>query len=249
MSNHIKGIQSIETGFTILKEVVKSEEPITITKLASLCDMPKSQLYRYLVSLCRIGFLQKGEDLRYSLGNELVAIGLHALKKIDIQTKALPYIKRLNQTLDETVALAVWINHEGPTFISWEESKKPININVRVGSIVPLTNNATGNIFAAFLSESQTEELIREELMKNYEDESTFKKLIGEARVNGYATTTSYLPGISAISAPVFDQQSHLVAAITVIGLTGNMDISKDSKLTKELLNTAGELSRDIGYI
>lgn len=248
MSEQKKGIQSIESGFNIIKEVSRSDQPLTITELSNLCGMPKSQLYRYLISLCRIGFLEKGEDLRYSLGNELAAIGLHALKKIDIQAKALPYIKRLNETLDETVALAIWINREGPTFVSWEESKKAININVRIGSIVPLTNNATGNIFAAFYPRSKTEDLIKKELEKKYVDEDTFNMLINKARKNGYATTIKYLPGISAISVPVFDQQQNLVAAITVVGLTGSMDISEDSKLTKELLKTADELSRDIGY-
>ncbi|WP_456687913.1 helix-turn-helix domain-containing protein [Aeribacillus sp. SP014] len=54
-----KGIKSIEVGFSIVKAVSRSDEPLTITELSKICNMPKSQIYRYLVSLCRIGFFKK----------------------------------------------------------------------------------------------------------------------------------------------------------------------------------------------
>lgn len=243
-----KGIKSIETGFQIIEQVSKSDHPLTITELSELTGMPKSQLHRYLISLCRINVLERGDDLRYSLGHKLVSIGLKALRDIDIQERAYPFIKRLNEKLDETVALAVWIKDEGPTFISWEESKKPININVRIGSLVPLTNNATGNIFLAYYNREQTSDLIEREIQEKKVDVGELNTLIENVKKDGYGFTTNYLPGISAISAPVFNQHDELVAAITIVGLSESLDVSKTSVVTKNLKETAKDLSKSIGF-
>ncbi|MGJ9386087.1 IclR family transcriptional regulator [Salipaludibacillus sp. CF4.18] len=244
-----KGIQSIEIGFSILKAISNSVGPLTITEVSKLCDIPKSQLYRYLISLCRIGFLEKSEDLRYSLGSELTLIGLRGMEKVDIRIKALPYIKRLNDLLDETVSLAIWVENEGPIFISWEESKKPINVNVRVGSAVPLTNSATGRIFAAYYPKEKTQSFINDEIKKHSIVLDEYNDTIIAVKKYGYAFTDQYIPGITAISAPIFDQKNELVAAISIIGLSGVLDISPDSHLTEEVLKTARELSNSLGYV
>ncbi|WP_413376723.1 IclR family transcriptional regulator [Alkalihalobacillus sp. 1P02AB] len=246
---HKKGIQSIEVGFSILKEISNTEEPLTITEISKLCNMPKSQLYRYLISLCRIGFLEKSEDLRYSLGSELTLIGLRGMEKVDIRIKALPYIKKLNELLDETVSLAIWVENEGPIFISWEESKKPINVNVRVGSVAPLTTSATGTIFATYYHPEKTKNIIKNEIEKYSVNVDEFNQTIENIKKMNFSYTTSYIPGIAAISAPVFDQKNELVAAICVIGLSGVLDISPDSQVTKEVLKTARELSSSLGYV
>ena len=75
MDQEKKGIQSIELGFSILKEVSRAEKPLTITELSKLCNMSKSQLYRYLISLCKVGALEKDSDLRYSMGKEMLTMG------------------------------------------------------------------------------------------------------------------------------------------------------------------------------
>ncbi|WP_017729151.1 IclR family transcriptional regulator [Halalkalibacterium ligniniphilum] len=249
MDTEKKGIQSIELGYVILKTISSANKPLTITEISKACDMQKSQLYRYLISLCRIGFLEKSDDLRYSLGSELTLIGLRGLEKIDIRVKALPYIKKLNELLDETVSLAIWVEKEGPIFISWEESKKPINVNVRVGSPAPLTTSATGNIFAAFYPKEKTERLIQQELNTNTVPPEEFEQTLTKVKQAGYAFTQAYIPGIAAISAPIFDQKDDLVAAISVIGLSGVLDITEESYVTSELLKTAKELSNSLGYV
>ena len=63
-----------------------------------------------------------------------------------------------------------------------------------------------------------------------------------------YAYTNSYLSGITAIAAPVFDYKKELVASICIVGVTEGMDISRDSIVIRELLKNAQELSEQLGY-
>lgn len=243
-----KGIQSIELGFSILKEVSRADKPLTITELSKRCNMSKSQLYRYLISLCKVGALEKDSDLRYSLGKEMLTMGLFAMQKTDITVKAFPYIKKLNERLNETVALATWVDEEGPLFVEWEESKKPINVNIRAGSLVHLTTTATGHIFTAFLPEEKTRNIIQKELNENQIEQTELESIISFVKKENYAYTTSYLSGITALAAPVFDYKNELVAAICIVGVTEVLDISKDSIVIKELLKNAQALSAQLGH-
>lgn len=249
MRQEKKGIQSIELGFSILKEVSRSNKPLTITELSKLCNMPKSQLYRYLISLCKVGALEKGSNLCYSLGKEMLTMGVFAMQKTDITAKASPYIKKLNEQLNETVALAIWVEDEGPLVVEWVESKKPININVRTGSLVEITPTAIGSIFSAFLPEEKTKKIIQKELKKNLIQPSKLESNIAFVKKENYAYTNEYLSGITAVAAPIFNFNKELAATIFVVGITEALDISKDSKVVKELLKTAQQLSESLGYL
>ena len=243
-----KGIQSVELAFIILKEISRADKPLTITEISKLCDMPKSQLYRYLISLCKVGAVQKNADLRYSLGEEMQTMRLFSIQKTNINVKVLPYIKKLNELLNETVALAIWVEEEGPLFIEWEESKKPINVNVRAGSLVELTTTATGHIFTAFLPEEKTRNIIQKEMEKNQVEKSELESILSFVKKEKYAYTTSYLLGTTAVAAPVFNHKKELVASITIVGVTATMNIAKDSILISELLKSAREISEQLGY-
>ena len=55
------------------------------------------------------------------------------------------------------------------------------------------------------------------------------------------------LPGISAMSAPVFDQRGHMVLALTLIGPTPAFDADPGGPLAQTLRSYAQLLSRRLG--
>ncbi|PLS18572.1 hypothetical protein CVD28_05385 [Bacillus sp. M6-12] len=242
------GIQSLELGIDILKKIADVGRPIGITEIANICEMSKSKLHRYLTSFCRTGFLEKNADLRYSIGSELILLGLKGYKQMDINDVSAPYLIELKEVLNETVALAIWGNR-GPFFTKWEESNHDIMLGIRVGSQVSVTRSATGKIFSAFLQNSAAEKVINMEIEKYNLTFVDFDKEMEEIRKFGYSTTQGGVaPGIEAISGPIFNQNSELVAAVTVVGFSGILDCSPDSKAVRMLLRVCLQLSKYIGY-
>jgi DNA-binding IclR family transcriptional regulator len=64
----------------------------------------------------------------------------------------------------------------------------------------------------------------------------------------GYAETVGApIPGINAVSAPVFDPQTRLQLAITLIGRTEDMPVSKTSEAVTKLLSITSSLSGKVG--
>ncbi|WP_219838727.1 IclR family transcriptional regulator [Paenibacillus sp. R14(2021)] len=245
MSQEIKGqgIQSLEVGLAILKKIAVEKRPLTITHIAQICEMPKSKVHHYLTSFCRSGFLQKGEDLKYTLGSELVLLGLEAVDAMDINELALPYLQEISDALNETVYLSLW-GMNGPFFIRYIESKRAIKIGIRVGSQVSVTKSSSGKVFAAFLRNEETEALIKKELEEDKMDSELFYQELQEIREKGYAQSDSTLaPGVAGISCPIFNRNNQIMATVSILALSGTLDISENSEAIRLLKENCLKLS------
>jgi len=128
---------------------------------------------------------------------------------------------------------------------------------VRPGGMFTVTGTATGKIFAAWLPPKLVEPVIEAELQAAQKGWSDVGALAGEAlarevekvKRDGIAATTDLpVPGISALSAPVFNHSGHLQLAITVIGPTRKIDVALGGPHASALLAFTRRLSAQLGY-
>ncbi|RHW31774.1 IclR family transcriptional regulator [Lysinibacillus yapensis] len=247
MEDKKQGIQSIEIGVLILQLVAAAEGPISITELAKLCETSKSKLYRYLNSFVHTGMLSKNSDSKYVLGREILRLGLKASNDIKIADIAQPYLLNLKEKFNETCALSLF-DENGPFFLSWEESARPINIGIKVGSKVSFTDSAVGKVFASYLPENLTEQLIAKELVDD-QAINDFKAILPTIRENGYGYTVSTIvEGISAVATPIFDRTNAIVAVLSVVGLSNSIDITPNSEIVINLKQFSEQISQELGW-
>ena len=243
-----QGIQSIEVGIDMLKKMAEAGKPLSITEIAILCDTSKSKLHRYLTSFVRTGMVEKNTDAKYTLGTEIIRLGLKASQKLNITEIAAPHLKHVKEALNETVALALW-GENGPFFVSWEESNGPVNIGVKVGSQVSVTKSAAGLVFAAFLPEDEIEQTVNKELFQFSIDSEEFQNTIEFVKKNGYAFVKgTTIAGISGIAAPIFDRSSKLIATLTIVGFEGSLNTSESSEAVRILIERSTMISEFLGW-
>lgn len=243
-----QGIQSIEVGMDILKRIAQAGKPLSISELAVLCETSKSKLHRYLVSFIKTGMLEKSVDAKYTLGAEMIRLGLKASHKSKITEMAAPHLLHIKETLNETAALAIW-GENGPFFISWEQSNHPVNIGVKVGTEISLTTSAAGKIFSTYLPKEITEKLIEKEFQKYDVNSEQFWSSLGFVKENQYSFVVgTFLPGISAIAAPIFNSTNNLVAALTVVGLENTLKTEANSEEVRLLKEKAMMISELLGW-
>jgi DNA-binding IclR family transcriptional regulator len=73
--------------------------------------------------------------------------------------------------------------------------------------------------------------------------------LLAEVRRRGLARIVGALiPGINAVSAPVFDHAGNIILAITVIGSSGVFDPDWNSPAARRVVEAANRISRLLGY-
>ena len=269
-----QGIQSVEVAGPLLRALADSAGPLPLSVLARNAGMPSAKAHRYLVSLIRVGLIQQdtGTGL-YDLGSLALDLGLASLGRMDAVSLADETMVSLREATSETVALAIWGNM-GPTYIRLLQSRRPVTINLQIGSVMPMTYTATGLCFATFLDDVEKEGLLRTELAHNRRaridaphSRIELAPLLDETRVHGIAriigrldpasirqpaasrAAERLLAGFNAFSAPVFDHRSTMRFALTVVGSSAHVNEAWDGEIARQTQEHAAELSRRLGYV
>ncbi len=265
------GVQSLEIGLSMLNVLVDHNEPMMLKDIAQVMQMHPAKCHRYLVSLIRKNYARKLDDGRYGLGdrvNTLAALGHAGYSHNNILERLAHIASEIKDSLNCAVQIAKWFN-EGPIIIQSVEPDSPISIITRIGSRMPLTTSATGQLFASYQPDAVIEPLVMTEWHHEQEsDDATtahkwqhFTQLQAKIRTQGYATVTGdMLMGINAITIPVilptsshlksphsaapinkksFDKNLPLEYAITVIGTTAQLPMSEQHNVVEKILAIA----------
>jgi DNA-binding IclR family transcriptional regulator len=251
------GIETIETGMGLLMVLAEFNSPQMLKTIAAAAGMPPSKAHRYLVSFIRTGFVDRDPETgRYRLGPASMQLGLSALGNTDAIHLATQAIVELRDKLDETTALAVWGSH-GPTIVRIEEASRAVTINARPGTVLPLLSSSSGQVFAAFLPESITAPIMRNEIRANQKRGDTrlacspedAMSLINDVRRRGLGRVTGeMMPGVHALAAPVFDHRGHAVAVIAAMGPSEMFDSRWNGETAKLIRGIAERVSTRLGY-
>ncbi|KHK53564.1 IclR family transcriptional regulator [Ralstonia sp. A12] len=253
------GIQSIEVGFRLLEVLTHTNGPMMLRDLARAAPMNPAKAHRYLVSFARLGLVTQTPDGRYDLGPFALEMGLVSLNRQDPMRRARPAAAALRDEIDHTIGLAVWGNL-GPAIVHWEEASHPVTVSLRLGDVMPMLNSATGRVFGAYLPRAQTQPFILRELERaaakaddNPELPRTltaYDALCADVRTHGASRIHGgVLPGINAMSLPVFDANGQLCLVLIALGAQSTFDTTWSSPLERRLRQAAQQLSADLGYV
>jgi DNA-binding IclR family transcriptional regulator len=248
------GVQSVEVGMRVLKALADAGGEQTIGRIAEATGMPAAKAHRYLVSLQRAGFVERDvKSGRYVLGPEALRVGLTALGRVDVIEAASDELQRLRDHIPGSMLLAVW-SQTGPTIVRWVEARRPVTVNVRPGSKMPLLRSATGQVFAAYLPKKIVSPLMEAELEDLRQlglalpSNAQIESRLASVRETGLGHTAGeMLPGVVALAAPLFNHDQELAGVIAVLGLAGHFDDSLTGPNAVNLRRAAHEISRRLG--
>jgi len=225
--------------------------------------MTAGKAHPYLVSFIRLGLVEREtEGGRYGLGPLALQMGLIGLQQYDPVRLATERIDELARATGHTVAIAVW-GHRGPTLVRIAEAPSPVHVSMRHGTVMSIPDTASGRLFAAFGPESAVRDAIADEARLapatpprgkrerggRFGLGTAFDREIERVRADGIAGIDGVaLPGLSAVSAPVFDARGQLVLSLTAIGPSATFDSAVDGAVAARLRPAAAELSLRLGW-
>jgi DNA-binding IclR family transcriptional regulator len=243
------GVQSVGVAATILKALAAGGGVLPLKHLAAATGMPRAKVHRYLASLRGAGLItQDAETGHYAIGPEAVTIGLVGLGRLSPVRQLNDALPRLRNRVNETVTAAIW-GDTGPTIIAIEESDHVVTMNVRIGSVLPLTTTAIGRVFLAYLPEAQTQRFVAAEQAKAAAAPHQDLTDLSDIRARRLSRASSaLLPGVDAMAAPVFDMRGKLVAVMCVVGRAGGT-CSWGGGVARALDQAARNLSRQLGFL
>lgn len=251
------GVQSAETVLQVLNAFVGIEKMPMLKTLADRIGMHPAKVHRYLVSLCRTGYVVQDEfTSRYRLGPAALKLGFAAMSAVDAVRVARPLLADFCRSLEQTVVLALW-TASGPTIVLRETRISSLAMTAPEGLVVPILRSSVGNVFGAYLPRPVTQTLIDKELAELRASGATdaptsieeAETLFATVRKRGAARTIGqFSAGSHSFAVPVFAASGEIEAVLCTLGPATEFNSSWSSPLLVELLKNGQELSRRLGY-
>jgi DNA-binding IclR family transcriptional regulator len=247
-----RGIQSVEVAGRILEALAQRREPAALSELASAAALSTAQAHTYLVSLTKLGLVKRDALTgHYEPGPLSLRLGLMFIEQKKAYRVAAPYAAELAKTLGYSVAVCV-AGAQGPMIVRYERGAYPLHVNLHIGTVMSLRSTSTGRVFSAFLAADrlaammQSQGIARLNVGLDHIDspDGARTESLEEVRKRGMARSVDVpSPGISSLSAPVFDADGSMQLALTVIGPSGALDTAWKSRIASELRDVSQSIT------
>ncbi|MBI4934527.1 MAG: IclR family transcriptional regulator [Actinobacteria bacterium] len=181
--------RATDRGLALVRVVADHPSGIALADAARAVDLTPSTTLRQLRSLEAAGFAERDDDGRFVPGAELLRIARSLASSAALPRLAEPVLAALAALTGESAYLAEPADGRHAIYAAMESGTHAVRHVSWLGQRVPLKGTAVG------------------------------AALIGDVEADGTAVRTDAVEeGVTAVSAPVFGPNAHVIGAISVVG-------------------------------
>jgi DNA-binding IclR family transcriptional regulator len=247
-------IQSLDRAFSVLEEVARHRNGITLSELSRALELHTSTLYHVTRTLVSLGYLRSGpEDKRYRMGRGIFQLASACLDEAEICATATPYLEKLAAATGEASHYAIWerrralilVRHAGPN---------ALQINERAGTLRPVYCTAIGKALLSGLDPEAYEDHTRDIdfaplTPSTLKDGQELRLQVEKARRDGIAfDDCEFNAEVRCMAATVRDFSGKVVGAIGFSGPVWRMSLTDMAEYTSITRSIAAELSEQFGF-
>lgn len=217
-------VQAVDIASQILVALGALRRPAHLKEVSDIAGIQPAKAHRYMASLIDNGFAwQNASTGLYELGPTARKLGIFAIESNDVVGRARSSLGELCLALKTSGHLTIW-GERGPVIISTEHGGAPIISTMGVGATLPLLRSATGRAYLSYMPTRTTAEIVASERDALNLTDADVDEIRESTRNRGYAQIFGELvPGLFAVSFPVFEIDRSLACAITLISTDAGM--------------------------
>ena len=241
-------MSAVLQAFRVLNQLARSQ-PVGVSELARILDMPKTTTHRILKDLERAGWTaQRSGALKHLwvLTAAPAVLSQYVARDSNLREAALPVMEALREQWRESVHLAVPEGRE--TVIILElDALHAVRIHWPVGQHYSTHATANGRTLVAFSSGAQRDLLYPREFTKFTDRTITSKEVFDEqleiVRRQGYAIVKGELrDDVCSIAAPILNSGSP-VASVSVFSPTYRFQEDRAAEIANSVAAGAQTIS------
>lgn len=215
-------IEALGRGLHILETFTERTPSLSLTEISSAVGLDKSTVFRFAYTLEKLGYLRRDpETKRYQPGPGVLRLGYAALNSLGLREIAQPCLRALSVQTGETTNMTVRDGKE-VVYIARHKTRQIIDINLHVGSRLPVYCTAMGKALLSDMSRDELHDLLDDGPYPALGPNTltNLDALVAElegVRRQGYAINDEELvAGLRSVAAPIRDGEGGIVAAINI---------------------------------
>lgn len=214
-----QGVNAVDIAVTILHFVVAQTQPCRATDIAAGCNLSKSRLHKYLVSLCRTGMLRQDEKGHYCPGNTLSELAGRTESTLISQINSA--LRRFRDAMNCSTGL-VLIEGDGLILRHYHRSFRNVDIDCLDNTPVPVNASAAGQIYQYYV-----------------EGDAQISPDSDRVRRPGYAVRykpSKGIPGAQSVACPVLHNGQLVAIGVAMGFFEDDAEIDRTGKALQQML-------------
>ncbi|MGO0062363.1 IclR family transcriptional regulator [Brevibacillus fluminis] len=237
-------VRAVERALDIMLCFTDATE-LSLSEIAKRISLHKSTVHRLLASLESKGFvLRDSQTDKYRLGFRVWELSANLTHSDDPATILLPEMERLREGLGETISLYVRDGLERIR-IQAVQSNQAIRRVAPIGARMPLAVGASSKVLVAFDEPTVLESVLADPNWPETVNRQGYQEQLAEILKLGYAMSVEERElGAAAISAPIFNRNGKLVAAVAVSGPSNRMTTEVMKQFAEPIMEAAKRMGK-----
>ena len=248
-------VPGLARGLQLLMQFNRDERELSGAELSRRMGLPRASVFRMLFTLEQSGFLERCPDsVSYKLGLSVLRLGFELLASMELTEVGRPIIDELRDRSGFSAHLVVR-DARDVVFIAKAAGSNAMFHSIQVGARLPAHATVLGRALMSDLDLSELSKLFPEAKLQAFTPKTpsnvkALKALIDQDRDRGYGVSMGgYETGISTIAAPVFNEQSRVVAAISISVPTQRIDDEVLMPLVNLVMTAASHMTERLSHL
>lgn len=256
MKNHDKSryvVPGLERGLRLLQLFNRRQRTMGAPEIAKALNVPRSTVFRLIQTLELLEFLERSTDGNYQLGPAVLRVGFEYLASLDLTDLAGPIMQKLRDRTGFAVQLSVRDGREAVVVLKMSPASAFAS-SVQVGTRFPLNATAYGRALLSAMTMAELRGIFPDPRLAGASPNTprsvaALYRLLTQDRSRGCVVSESFFErNISAVVAPVHDQNGAVAAAMGVTLQQPSLDPALREKLMTLVCAAAAELSHRMNY-
>jgi len=214
-------IKSVVRAFEILNALERLDGA-GVSDLSDELDLPMSTVHSHLSTLVQEEYVVK-DGQTYRVGVGILGPGIYARQQVDVYDIAKSEVTALADEVGEHASLMVEEHGRG-VYLQREQRGQPLDVDVHVGSTVPLHATALGKAILAHLPTERVDEILDARPLEQFTpqtvtDRDAIERVLEEIREAGVAfDDEERVRGLRCVAAPILSTEGRVLGSVSVSG-------------------------------
>ena len=248
-------VPALQRGLELLGQFSRQTPTLTGAELARNLGLPRASVFRILHTLERSGFVERlGDSASYKLSIGVLRLGFEYLSSMELTEHGRPVVDQLRDATGYSAHLVVRDGRD-VVFVVKAAGRSALFHSIQVGARLPAHATVLGRLLLSDLSMQELSQLYPEKQLPKYTDKTPanlkqLKTLMDADRNVGYGLSQGgFETGISTIAAPVFNDEQHVVAALSITVPAQQVANEQAKHLIDLVCNAAAQLTQRISHL